>query len=342
MSASIDTCALLANVQLEIDSVWADSAKKKDYIASVEAITAIRENQTVRIAELENPLKDKTVTLYWPEFCGATTQACTTDCTPGGTKPGTSCKDYTLEMCREAVFSVDHIKYRAVATTFEEALAVSMMANMQALDEWIAQQAISKLHLNKGVNQFTGGVGTVAGFSTTVPAANWNANLMSYFSLVSKKNKFNSPYLLNSTNLYQAYENAQDNAANANGAGAKNAFSKLKMYFDIFNMSTVLGSDSYSFLVNKNALAFVSKNYWNWAGTDGQSEQFGGVGSSAGKRYKIASLNLPGVFYDVVQKTSCSGSEITEDFKLSFNGDIFVNPVPCNPNNIGILEFLCA
>lgn len=340
MSAGINTCALLAKVQLNADSIWADNAKQKDYQGEVATLTAIRDNQTVRFAELENPMKDKTVTLYWPELCDTETKTCTDDCTPGGTKPGTICQDLTLNVCREVDFSVDEKAYRAVATTFEEAVAKSMLAKMKVLDEYLASLAVTALDAGKGVNAYTGGKGTVAGFNTTIPAAYWNASLFGYLSLVSKINKFNSPYLISGTNLYEASFNATANSGNDNGKGAFNLFKTMPIYFDVFNIDSVQGQATY--LVNRNALAFVSKTYNNWSSTDAKAMQYGGVGSSAGFRYQIESKNLPGVFYDVIYKIACSGNEITHNWKVQFNGGIFRNPVGCNPNNTNILEFLCA
>lgn len=340
MSAGINTCALLAKVQLAADSIWADNATKKDYMGEVEVLTAIRANQTVRFAELENPLKDKTVTIYWPELCDTETTTCTDDCTPGGTKPGTSCQDYTLNVCREVDFSIDEKVYRAVATTFEEALAKSMLVKMKTLDEYLASLAVTALDAGKGVNAYAGGKGTVAGFNTTIPAAYWNASLFGYLSLVAKVNKFNSPYLISGTNLYEAAFNASANSGNSDGKGAFNLFNTLPLYFDVFNIDSVQGQATY--LINRNALAFVSKTYNNWSSTDEKVDRFGGPGSSTGARYQVESKNLPGVFYDVIYKIACAGNEITHNFKIQFNGGIFRNPVGCNLNNTNILEFLCA
>lgn len=342
MSANVNTCAALVNLQLAMDAVWADSAKQKDYIANVEAARAVRENQTVRIAELENPTKDKTVTVFWPEFCSPTTTACTDDCSPGGTKPGTSCIDYELSMCREVKFSIDEKNYRTLAVNFEEALAVSFLSNMQALDEWLAQQFISKLHTGKGVNQYTGGgKATVNGFETEIGSAYWNSTLISYFKLVAKRNKFNAPYFVSGTNLFEAYDNAQMNSGNADGKGSKAMFDQFKFYFDIFNVGDVVGEEV-TFMVNKNALAFHNKAYYNWSPADAMAQNWGGVGSNVGLKYAIESKNLPGVKYDVTHKTSCTSDVITHDFAVKFTGDIFRNPVGCNQNNTNILEFTCA
>lgn len=340
MSLNVNTCATLVKVQLLMDNVWADNAKQKDYIANVEAIRAIRENSNVRIEDVLNPTKDKTVTLYWPEFCGATTTDCGDECTPGGSKPGTTCQDYALTMCREVNFSIDTNTYRTIATTMEEAIAVTFMSNMQALDEWIAVQTVNKMHSSKGVNAYTGGKGNVSGFETTIAPAYWNANLMSYFNLVARQNKFSNPYIVSGTNLFEAYDLAQANAANSDGKGAKTLFDRYRMYFDTFNVDSTLGEQA-TFMLNRNALAFHSKTRYNWSPTDGRAMQWGGVGSSTGMRYQIESKNLPGVFYDVIYKITCNGDEITHDWKVKFRGDIFRNPVGCNPNNTNILEFIC-
>ncbi|MES2395671.1 MAG: hypothetical protein V4549_06695 [Bacteroidota bacterium] len=342
MSAGINTCAILSKVQLLADLKWADSAKNKDYIAEVATLTAIRENQTVLIEELQNPMKDKTVTLYWPEQCDDTTEACSNDCVVSGPKPGTQCKDYALSMCRTASFSVDEKAYRAIAPTFEEAVAVSMLRKMKSLDEWLAVQAVTKLDSNKGVNAYTAGKGTVSGFNTNIAAAYWNASLFGYLSLVTKKNKFTNPYLISGTNLYEADFNARMNAGNAEGKGAAEMFKTLKTYFDVFNVDTTLSPDLVTFLVNQNALAFHNKAYWNWNAGDQQAEKWGGVGSSTGYRYKVESKNLPGVFYDVTYKIVCANDETTHSWQIKFTGDIFVNPVGCNINNTNILKFKCA
>lgn len=342
MSAGINACALLASVQLLADTVWADSARKKDFIANTAVLTAIRENQTVRIAELENPAKDKTVTIYWPEDCDETTAACSNDCATAGAKPGTNCQDYELSMCREVEFSVDEKTYRTIATNKEEAIAVSMMRKLKVLDEWVAQQAVSKLDAGKGVNAYTGGKGTVSGFTTTVSPAYWNASLFGYLSLVAQKNKFSDPFLISGTNLYEAFWNAQANSGNADGKGAANMFGSMKTYFDIFNVDSVLSPDLVTFMVNRNALAFHNKAYWNWGPGDERANQFGGPGSSTGFRYKVESKNLPGVFYDVIYKIACASNEINHNFKIQFTGDIFRNPVGCNINNTNILKFKCA
>jgi len=340
MSAGVNTCATLAYVQRAADGLWADAARNKDFIGSVQTLTAIRENQSVMIEELTNPMKDKTVTIYWPTECDTTTAACSNDCATAGSLPGTSCQDYTLDICREVEFAVTEKTYRTIAPTFEEAVAVSLLRKMKVLDEYITVQAVNKLEAGKGVNAYTGGKGTVSGFTTTVNPAYWNASLFPYLKLVADYNKFSAPYLISGANLYEAKLNAMANAGNSDGKGAATLFGMFPIYNDIFNIDSTL-ADQVTFLVNKNALAFHSKTYYNWNAGDSQAEKWGGSGSSTGYRYQIESKNLPGVFYDVIYKISCASDVITHNWKIQFHGGIFRNPVGCNINDTNILKFVC-
>jgi hypothetical protein len=340
MSAGINSCAQLTKIQLAVDNVWADNAKNKDYIANVEAIKAIKENQTVQFTELtNNPTKDKTVTLYWTEFCNAAVKDCTDQCLTAGTEPGTICQDYTLGMCKEIEFSVREKAYRTLATTFEEAVAVSLLANLKKLDEYVAQQVVAKIVASVGVNQYTQGKGVVSGFKTKIQPAYWGSSLIPYFKLVASKNKFNNPYLLSGTNLYESVQLAIANSGNSDGKGAANLFSQLPIYFDIFNVDDATPNPS-AFLLNKNAIAFISKAYFGSLGTP-ESIQYDPA-TSVGQRYKISSKNISGLEYDVVYKVVCSGNDVIHNWKIMFTGDIFRNPVGCNLNNTNILQFECA
>lgn len=340
MSAGVNTCATLANVQLAADAAWADNATNKDYIGKVETLTAIRQNQSVLIEDVTNPQKDKTVTIYWTQDCDTTTAALSNDCATAGTKPGTNCQDYSLNISREVEFAVDEKAYRAIAPTFEEAVAKTMLRRMKVLDEYITVQAVNKLEASKGVNAYTGGKGSVSGFTTTINPAYWNASLFPYFQLVAEYNKFSSPYLISGANLFEAKINAMANQANADGKGTANLFGIMPVYNDVFNIDTTL-ADQVTFMANKNALAFHSKAYYNWNAGDAQAEKWGGPGSSTGYRYQIESKNLPGVFYDVIYKIACANDEITHNFKIQFHGGIFRNPVGCDINNTNILKFVC-
>lgn len=341
MSVGQFSCALLADVQLSADAIWANAAKNKDYIGKVGALQAIRDNQTVRLSELEDPDKNKTVKLYWVQNCDDTTSECTDECTITGIEPEASCQSMTLDICRNSTFTIEEKGFRAIAPTFEEAVAISMLRKMKSLDEWLAKQMVSKLDAFKGVNAYSGGKGVVAGFETNVNPAYWNASLMSYIALVAEKNKMFSPYVLSGTNLFEAYWQTNMNGGNADGKGAQNMFQSLNFYFDVFNIDSQLTPDQSTFLIDRNAVAFVSKAFYNWNAGSPEAEKWGGPGSTVGMKYSVASKNLPGVMYDVTYKIRCASNKVYHDWNLQFNGGIFRNPLGCDLNNTGIIKLNC-
>lgn len=341
MSAGNFSCSELAEVQLKADAIWADASYNKDYIANVGALTAVRSEQTARLVPLEDSMKDNTVKLIWVKDCDDTTSACGTECTVGGSELESACDTHTLDICRTKGFTIDEKALRSNVISKEELIARGLLKSMKTLDEYLAVQMVAKLDTFKGANLYTGGKGTVAGFETSVSPAFWNASLFSYLYLVAQKNKFKDPYILSGVNLFEAFYNAQANAGNADGKGAKSLFDSFRTYFDIFNIDTQLSPDQSTFLLDRNAVAFASKAYYNWSAGDARSMQYGGAGSSVGIKYQVESNNLPGVFYDVTYKIECSSDEIKHHFSLAFKAGIFRNPVGCDLNNTGILKFNC-
>ena len=333
MSAGQFSCAELAEVQLKADNMWADAAYKKDFIADVETLTAIRKEQTVRFPDLEVPSKDNTVKIAWIKDCDETIENCGTECTVGGAEAEAACDTHELTLCKKVGFTVDEKTFRTSIFSKEEVIAVQMMRKMKLLDEYLAETAVSRLESFKGVNAFTGGKGTVSGFETSISPAYWNANLFSYFALVMKKNKFRDAFMIHGDNLFEAAWNAEMNAANADGKDQAMKMKSLRSYWDVFNIDSVLSPDKSSFLIDRNAVAFASKAYWDNVPKD--------FGDNVGSKYRVESKNLPGVFYDVTYKVTCSGDDIKHNWSLQVKADIFRNPVGCNLNNTGVLKFLC-
>lgn len=341
MSAGSFTCSERAEIQLKADQIWNDNAANKDYLAEVEALRAVREQQTVRLPQLQNSEKDDTVKLIWVKDCDETIADCSDECSVGGAELESACDTHTLDLCKTVGFTVDEKAMRSNVVDVVELIAKGFLRKSKTLDEYLAQQTVTELYSMKGVNQYTGGKGTVAGFNTTISPAFWNASLFSYLALVAKKNKFASPYLLSGTNLYEADWNARMNTANSDGKGAANMFGSMKTYYDVFNVDSELDPLKLTFMINSNAVAFVSKNYYKWSAGSTEADKYGGLGGSVGQKYQIESKNLPGVFYDVTHKIVCESNEIKHHFSLQLKAGIFRNPVGCNLNNTGILTFTC-
>ncbi len=342
MSAGQLSCATLANVQIEADAIWANAAKNKSYIAKAEALKAVKEQSSVRFDILNDPQKDRTVQVYWMDNCNTSTSACTDECTISGSQPENNCKTYTISKCRSVDITIPEKAFRAIAPTYEEALAVSFLRADKTLSEYLAADMVSFLFAHKGVNALgTTSKGTVSGFTTSIAPAYWNATLFSYFMRVAEQNKMYSPYLLSGSNLYEAFIQAKFNAGSAENNGAFAMMGSVPSYFDLFNMDSTLSPDQGTFMVDANAVAFVNKAYYEPAAT-ADLMKWGGPGGSVGAKFKIASKNLPGVEFDVVHKIRCASDEVYHDFKVTVHFDEFINPVGCDPNNTGIEYFKCA
>lgn len=333
MSAGSFSCSDLVNIQLKGEQIWADAAARKNYEADVEIVKAIKANQTAQLVELEDKAKDKTVKVSWISDCTDTLDGCGAECTVGGAELEVKCTTYSLDLCEKAGFTVDEKDFRTNIYSKEEVIARGILKKKKLLDEYLASQAVLKLDSFKGVNSYTGGKGTVAGFETSIAPAYWNASLFSYLTLVAKKNKFANPYLISGVNLYEAYWNSQMAAANADGKGAANMFGSMPLYFDVVNIDAELDPEKATFLLDKGSVALFSKAYWGNVPTD--------FGDNVGMKYSVASDNLPGVEYDVTYKVTCSGDDIKHNFSLQVKAGIFRNPVGCDLNNTGVLKLVC-
>ena len=73
--------------------------------------------------------------------------------------------------------------YRERTIEMAEAFAFNMLQHKKALDEWLAQYIVTGIVAAAGTNAYTGGVGTVAGALTTIPAASWNDSIWGYLTL---------------------------------------------------------------------------------------------------------------------------------------------------------------
>jgi hypothetical protein len=331
--AHID-CGFLATVQAKADARWLDPIKNIDMIASATTAKAVLENQSVKLGELQDKNKKLVVSLEWLTDCDATTTDCSDDCTIDGADASPVCKEYEVTCLQEATFKVADRAYRERTIDAPDSIAFLLEMKKKMLDEWIAQYILTALHTNVGTNVYTGGVGTVAGSTTSIPAAAWNDNIWGYFDLVSRMNKFGNAYGITGTNLYQLIFNRSLEAGNADGKGNFAKMNTLKMYLDPENVETIAAN--HTFLLHKNAAAFVGKAWYPLGGANAVELMPGQMAWSENSR------NLPGVSYDVITKRTCVSNEYYTAFKVQLHGTFALNPTPCSETNTGILQFACV
>lgn len=323
----------LVNIQAKADAIWMDRIQKMDYVPEAKVVECLIAQTTAKFGDLKGK-KDPSIDVGWVNACDVEADSCT-DCTIAGTELSTNVEEYYLNRERCAEFTACENDFRTNFFDIEDVIAKGFLKASLALDEWWAAQAIAVLNANVGVNESDGGKGEVAGTTTYVPSAYWSADLMGYLARVATVNRFKNPMLISGLNLYESVWTAEWEKCCENNIGK---FGTMDMCFDLFNIDSVNDPDYVTYMLNKGALAFVTKCYYEG------STAANPVKYMDQHRWSMPSFSLPGVCYDVHYDNECSscGDFFTHNFKLKTFGDIFLNPVGCTPNRTGILEFECG
>ncbi len=340
------TAAVLTAIYYSAESLFADSQKKADYVAEVNAAKAIIENTTAKINVLDANNKVREAKIYWNKKTTTTIGDCAQTpinlCALTGDESDADGKTFAIEECTSAGFVVDDALYAGSNLNANEVFADNMLKTMKALDEAIAQKIIAKVDSFSSANLYTGGVGCPGVASpanwgqTYIDPAYWTPELMAYLLQVARVNKFASPFLLDGDNLYTQFFRATNNANNADGSGAKSMMDKMKYYEDLVNMATVNGATRKTYMIERGTLAFSSYSLW---AKNGMSNP---LPHGAGQfKFSVPSKNIPGLVYDVYTKDECSGAYEKHTVRLVANYDVF-NGAPALNGSTGVLEFICG
>lgn len=333
--STLFSCGYLTAVQAKVDAIFADPILNNDAVVDTITAKAVLEQQQgmIRMPSITGT-KNKELRVEWLTMCSPETEDCGDDCNIDGEDATPECKDYELECLQDASFKVAEKHYRDRTIEKIDAVAFNMARKMGAIDVWLSRYIITGLLTNAGVNTFTGGVGTVSGTTTYVPAQYWDPNIFGYFDQVIRMNKFRQTYGLTGSNLYQVLWSAPLDAANDNGKGAYKKVGTLKMYQDPENIETY--ATGQTFLIHRGSVAFLNKAWYplNAANAENKAGEYW--------LWSEPSRNLPGVTYDIIMQQTCSNNEWYEAYKIQLHGLFVANPFPCSETNTGILVFECG
>jgi len=323
----------LVNIQVKADSIWMDRIQREDYVPEAQVVNCIIDQTTAKFGALKGK-KDPTVDVGWINACEVSAASCT-DCTISGTELSTNVEEYYLNREQCAEFSVCENDFRDNFFDMEDVIAKGFLKASLALDEWWAGQVVAVLNANVGVNEITTGKGAVAGTTTYVLPAYWNADLFGYFARVAIGNRIKRPMLISGANLFESKFIADFEACCENKKGK---FGSMDVCFDLFNIDSTNSPDLVTYMINRGALAFVTKAYYEGISAASPSKYMDQ------NRWSMPSFSLPGVIYDIHYDNECSGCGdfFTHNFKLKTFGDIFLNPVGCTATRTGVLEFECG
>ena len=326
----------LPKVLIELDRAWNDPIRNTQFIANVEALRAQLQRQTITTGPIISGTgpnaKKITTTIYWPEVCSTSTSSCTDECVAATGEATDNSQDVTLPCMREAGFIESFKRFRVAPYNYEQVVAMQMLMKMKALDEYLASQYITFLEAHKGTHEYELSVGNESGGDWEIPAVDWNVDLIPEFMLSARIARFSNPYLLDGINFWTQRAQAAAYQGNAEGKGAQTLFgdnSTFNWVVDPENITSTAPGKTY--MVNASAVAFVSGNYWG-------TTPFVHAGNH--RMYKVASRNLPGIFYDVHELETCTSNDFVTSFKIVINGSFNLNPLNCEKEErTGILAF---
>lgn len=330
-TAGVWSETLLQNVRVRLEAIALNDRVQQQFNPTLEAFKALDRVNTANVQVLKRGNKKATVEVEWINACSLTPEA-TTSCTFGTTELSSNVETYTLDQSYQVNFQVEEYDHYTNDFGFEEAIAKGLLKADKELSEKFLQTWIADINTTVGVNEFAGAPGTVAGTTTSIAAADWDASLYAYFVQTGMINKFTNPVLLNGNNLLRAFLNAQFNAGNADGKGAMAAFTTLPTFWDPINMTAVNGASEYSYL--------LSTGSWTWASAPKYAETMQVFDDY--RRYSVQSRFIPGLWLNVMIKEVCSDNLTKYSFKVYADWMTAENPAGCSATNTGTIRFLCS
>ena len=339
---TLTASALTASMFLQ-KSMFADSARKADYVAETNAAIALIENTTAKIQPIVgNADKKQKVKIYWNKFCAPAPGTTEPDfCNITGNQADSDAVEYEIDTHVTGKFTLDEALYEDNALNISEVFADNMLRTKKACDEQIAQSLIAKLDAFTSPNLYQEapgcpGVASPQSWAQTYIAPHlWTPELMNYFRNVARINKFSAPFLLDGKNLNAQAWLAMMNAANANGSGASKMMQAMKYYEDLVNMEAVASGKT--FMVDRGTVAFASRSRWaNYTAANPIIES-----DISRKKYSEASENIPALKYDVYITTECSGPYKKHNVLVHGMYGLYNGAENCNEGT-GVLEFVCG
>lgn len=328
-------CAELMTVQITMEKIWKDSMATNvdDAAPKIDVLHAMYENQTATFPDLTDPAKDRTVKIVWITDCGEHEQTeCTDICDVGGDNIEADCKDYAITECFKDGFSIPEKVFRTSIYSHEEVVARALLKMKKRMLEQWAKLAFTKMLLFKGYNQNEADPFDVSGGDSYVAPSRVSADLMGDIVEMAQMNQMNSPFLISGHMLNKDRWRYEMEAPNTqNGAANVRKMSSVKMYNDLWNVDTILGTKG-MLLVNRSSYAVVTKHRFD--STPIQKDLIW--------MFTIPIQEIPGAFLDITHKIECDDDDFTHHYSGTLRWDVFQNPLPCNAQMTGLLKIICG
>lgn len=343
----------LREVRTTMEAMWGDSQLRKNFTAKADTLNAILTKQTANGQVLNNPrdkdydvrvnwltLGDETVQVFDPILVGPAV------CAIDGPELQAGSKDYRLTIGTEKTFKIEETGsawgegLRGVDITFQQLVAQGLLETKKALVEDANSRTIAKLDTFTGTNKYMGGYvstttsGTVVTDTgdTIIPAADYGARkLLPYFARVQMMNKYSDSYILDGGLLWDDIYISQFGAQGADTVQLQTLFNQFDITEDMWGFAKAAVDDR-SYMVDRNAVAFFSKNHYTTAIRE--------LGVNGLYNYSMPLPELGNrVEADVVYQFKCIDDKYYHVYKLILRYDLLQNPVIGDQDLTGVLAF---
>ncbi len=331
MAAGEFTSSEICDTLVAQDKIWDNPQLQVEYNSDVEALRAVREQQTAKISDADFARKS-TISIAWLDTCDIAVEDCDDECTISGDEVQSRTEDLTVDLCKQVTFKVSLDTLRNNMFNADEIVAKASLKAKKELDEWLVQQAIAKLVTFAGTNEVTDAALYQTQYEiTNIDDSLWTADLFAYFAMVKAVNRLAQPYMIHGTNFFTLMHNATLNLQSLDQKDNTLKFGIFKQYWDMYNMAAT-GHTADTFMIDKAAVAFVSTNRYSKGGSPLQvvADTF---------QYTDQSKALPGVYYDVIKQRTCTNGLYYDTYKYKVNAGVFNNPTVCTAGRTGVLQF---
>jgi hypothetical protein len=346
--AAFDDIKLL-ELRTSLERMWGDSQIKKNYTAKADTLNAILARQTASDAGTAAVDKDHDVAVKWLTMADQTVTTFDASsatgpavCAIDGGELGADSKSYKLTLGTSLGFKIEETGsgfgngLRGIDSTFAEHVNLGLLKVRKQLVEDANARVLAKLDTFTGTNKymtatFKDDTTTPTG-DTIIPAASYNARtVLPYLARVQMMNKYVDPYLLDGGLLFDDFYLSQLGSTGSDAIKLQNVFNQFDITQDMWGFSEA-SLDDRMYLVDKNAVAFFSKNHY--------TAQPRNLGIDGLVNYTMPLPELGNkMAADVVYQFKCENNKYYHVWKLILRYDLLSNPVIEDTDLTGVLAF---
>ena len=327
------TNSLQPSTIIKASTAWPDSMIEADFMPEYGVMQAIKAEDTSRIDDLAGLPQERPGSIVWLNQCDLTTDACVDNvCTFDGPSVSSFVQPLTIDQCVQTEFSEAIDRWRGNIYGLADAEAINLNKVMKAQLEYVAQYSVGVINANTGTNEHIPvGSGWTGTDPVIIPATGYNNTaIYGYLMRNAKKNRLDNPYLLHGEALSQMNYMAQTNGGNGEGSGDALRARSMRIYEDLFNIDEVNDPALMLYMINRGALAFVSKGYF-----PRQAEVLDGNYT----RFSIPNRWFPDLIHDVERVVSCTAGVWSINYRVKARYKTLVNPTGCTAGRTGILSY---